>query len=77
MKYVKVIMLSALVFAAGCRTQEIVVDPVQSWEGHFMTVEEFREKTADIELQKNQSIWVLSNNTLKRVLKNQQNKQDN
>ena len=43
-------MLSALVFAAGCRTQEIVVDPVQSWEGHFMTVEEFREKTADIEL---------------------------
>ena len=71
----KIIAIMLLMLASGCMSNDIVVDPVQPWEGHYMTVEEFKEKTADIQLESNQSIWVLSNNTLKRVLKNQQNKQ--
>lgn len=61
----------AMISFSGCiSTSEIVVDPVKSWEGHYKTVEEFKTKTSDIELAENETIWVLSNKTLSRVLKN-------
>ena len=64
----------ALILAAitGCITKvDVVVDPVKPWEGHYVTTEEFKEKTAEIQLDEGESIWVISNNTLKRVLRNQ------
>ncbi len=48
------------------------VCPTEPWEGHYMTEGDFRRGTADIRLEKGESVWVLSNRTLKRVLKNVQ-----
>lgn len=46
------------------------VSTTQQWENHYMTVDDFKEGTKDITLKDGQSIWVLSNDTLSRVLKN-------
>lgn len=59
-----------IVFLNGCYINNIVIDPVKTWEGHYMTIEEFKTSTSDIVLEKDETIWVLSNTTLKRVLKN-------
>ncbi len=80
MKRIKQILkcfsIAIMLLATGCVSNDIVVDPIQPWEGHYKTVDEFKQKTADIQLEHNESIWVLSNNTLKRVIKNQQNSQN-
>jgi len=61
----------SLLLVSGCITRvDVVVDPVKPWEGHYMTTEEFKEKTSDIVLAEGETIWVISNNTLKRALKN-------
>ena len=49
------------------------VYPTKSWEGHFKTVEDFRKNTERMELKRGESVWVLSNRTLERVLKDQYN----
>jgi DNA-binding PadR family transcriptional regulator len=49
------------------KTLEIPV--VESWEGRYSTVKEFQEKTKDINLRDGQSIWVISNGTMYRILK--------
>ena len=54
----------------GCLTTEPKVESTKPWENHYMTVEEFYEQTKDITLDKDESIWVLSNHTLNRLLKN-------
>ena len=59
-----------VLFLNGCKTDDIVIDPVKSWEGHYYTKEEFFSKTSTLTLDKKESVWVLSNRTLKRVLKN-------
>ena len=48
---------------------EIEVNAVKSWEGHYMSVEDFHEKTKDISLERDEPIWVLSNRTLYNILK--------
>ena len=43
--------VAALILTAvtGCITKvDVVVDPIKPWEGHYMTAEEFKEKTAEI-----------------------------
>lgn len=59
------IMLFSL---TGC-ISIVEVQPTETWEGHYMTVEEFQSNTSNIELDEGTSIWVLSNHTLKRLLK--------
>ena len=68
MKLIVAIMLSVIL--AGCITIEPVVENTKQWENHYMTVEDFHAKTKDIKLDKDESIWVLSNYTLNRLLKN-------
>ena len=64
----KILVLAAFCCVlAGCRTIEIPV--AEPWEGHYLTTEEFHMKTQDINLKKDQSIWVLSNGTMYRLLK--------
>ena len=75
MKKMIAFTLAAICLSGCISTTEIVVDPVKSWEGHYKTAEEFREKTKDIQLEQNETIWVLSNKTLSRVLKNVEKKQ--
>lgn len=67
MKYVFILSLFALV---GCVSDQPTIQTVKSWEGHYMSVEDFNKQTNNIKLDKDESIWVLSNRTLKRVLKN-------
>lgn len=66
-----IILLVVLIctLTSGCITS-VTVDPVKSWEGHYMTTNDFYQATQNIQLDKNESIWVLSDKTLNRVLKN-------
>ena len=63
------IAIAVFVVCAGC-VSEPKIESTKLWEGHYFTVQEFNDKTKDISLDKNESIWVLSNNTLNRLLKN-------
>lgn len=66
----KFIKSSAVIMAfilAGCTTN-IEIQTTKSWEGHYMNEKEFHKATNDIKLDRNESIWVLSNRSLKRVL---------
>ena len=55
---------------AGCITkQQPVVEATKQWEGHYFTVEQFQKGTESLKLGKNESVWVLSDRTLARVLK--------
>lgn len=68
MKTIAVILVSIVL--CGCMTPDPKVESTKPWEGHYYSVDEFKGKTSDIELDNNESIWVLSNHTLNRLLKN-------
>ena len=40
------------------------------WEGHFYTTNDFVKAASTIHLEKGESVWVLSNKTLLKVLEN-------
>ena len=71
MKYLAIAML---ILAAGCINMTVNVDPVKSWEGHYKSTNDFYKATKDIQLENDESIWVLSDKTLNRVLKNVERK---
>jgi len=72
----KLLMAALVMLAAGCVSVErtIVIESAKPYEGHYMTVEDFRKGTENIQLQQDESIWVLSSVTLKRLLKNTESK---
>ena len=76
MKLVKVLFLALLIACSGCISIGVTpeVQTTKQWENHYMTVEDFKNGTANIELDKDESIWVLSNSSLSRLLKNYINK---
>ncbi len=56
--------------ACGCMTKPPKVEATKPWEGHFFTVEELQQQTSNIQLDEGESIWIMSNYTLNRLLKN-------
>lgn len=54
---------------AGCATQP-VVEPTEVWEGHFYNTNQVQEAVQKMQLKDKQSVWILSNTTLKRLLTN-------
>lgn len=66
----RIILLAICALICGCMTTTPVVQSTKSWENHYMTVTAFEAGTTNIVLDKNESIWVLSNTTLSRLLKN-------
>ena len=64
------------IICTGCFSSgpKIDINLVRPWEGHYMTVEDFREKTKDIRLENNESVWVLTNKTLYNILKDRNGK---
>ena len=54
----------------GCATPQPVVETAKPWENHYYTVQQFKDGTQNISLENGESIWVISNRTLSRVLKN-------
>ena len=65
------ILIIPSVLISGCKSDQIDVLTTKSWEGHYYTVEDFKTKTTDIKLDKKESIWVLSNQSLYYILKQQ------
>lgn len=67
----KTILTSIIIIClTGCITkQQPVVEATKQWEGHYFTAEEFQKGTESLKLEKNESVWVLSDRTLARVLK--------
>jgi len=65
----------AIAIITGCISVEhnVVIESAKTYEGHYMTVEEFKKGTESMQLQSGESVWVLSNVTLKRLLKNTEN----
>ena len=55
----------------GCTTiVEPTIESTKTWEQHYKSVEEFKVGTQNITLEKDETIWVMSNKTLKRLLIN-------
>ena len=69
----KIFSLSLLLIITGCHNN-IEVITTNNWEGHYFTVQEFNENTKNIKLDKKESIWVLSNRTLYKILEKKQEK---
>ncbi len=67
MRVIFAIVLAMLL--AGCATQP-VVEPTEVWEGHFFSTNQVQEAIQKIQLKDKQSVWILSNTTLKRLLTN-------
>lgn len=63
------VCLCALMLLVGC-ANTIQINTIKSWEGHFLTTNEFYNATKNIQLNSDETIWVLSDKTLNGVLKN-------
>ena len=64
----------SLVFSvlfSGCISMgpKIDVNLVKPWEGHYINVQDFYERTRDIQLDEGESFWLFSNKTLYNILK--------
>lgn len=68
----KLITILAFGLVSGCinTKPDITVQTVKTWEGHYVSVQQMLDNTKNMELEKGESIWVLSNNTLYRLLSN-------
>lgn len=63
-------ILATSLILAGCFSQkDPIIESTKPWEGHFYTVEDAKAKLDNASLDKNESIWMMSNHTLKRLLK--------
>lgn len=54
----------------GCISFEPTIESTKSWEQHYKSVEEFKAGTENIVLDEDETIWVMSNKTLNRLLLN-------
>lgn len=60
---------------SGCMTEKIVdIQTTKQWEGHFFTKQQVYEKIENMNLEKNESVWIISNETLFRILENYKSK---
>ena len=63
------IAIFLLMTLCGCIT-EPKLEATKPWEDHYYTVEYLKKKIDTIQLDKDESIWMMSNHTLNRLLKN-------
>ncbi len=73
MKEIITFLIFSLVFF-GCISYEPKVETTKHWENHYFTTNDFYNATTNISLENGESIWVLSNSTLSRLLKNVKDK---
>ena len=66
----KKLLTIALGLLAGCTVIQPIVQTTRPYEGHFYDKTSVEAAVQSIELQEGESVWILSNGTLKRVLKN-------
>ena len=65
----KTFAILAMLILSGCMT-EPKIEATKPWEDHYYTVDELKKIVDSIELSKDESIWLMSNHTLNRLLKN-------
>ena len=53
----------------GCVTKQIEAPVVRTWEGRYESRKAAVAAAQAIQLEKNESVWLLSSSTLKRLLK--------
>lgn len=53
----------------GCITKQIEAPVVRPWEGRYESGKAAVTAAQTIQLEKGESVWLLSNSTLKRLLK--------
>lgn len=70
MKLILLMLVSASFIGCMSVTYDAHIETIKPYEGHFMTTTDFYKATENIQLEEGESIWVLSNRTLKRTLKN-------
>ncbi len=63
------LIMIALVLVAGCATSP-KVETTKPWEGHYFDTNSVSDAVQKIQLDKKESVWILSNSTLKRLLTN-------
>jgi hypothetical protein len=68
-KILKSLIFICIIILTGCINTTPDIHTTKNWENHYMNVEDFHNKTKDIKLEKGESIWVLSNSSLSRLLK--------
>lgn len=68
MKKAFILMLLASTMS-GC-ISGLKVESTKPWEGHYFNVDDLKEKVEAIQLEENESMWLMSNHTLNRLLKN-------
>ena len=61
------IVLATLCF--GCVTQP-KIEATKPWEGHYYSQDDAENAVKNIKLDDGESIWMMSNHTLYRLLKN-------
>jgi len=68
---VKTIVLTLFVAAAagGCATKQAEIPVVRPWEGRYESEKAAADAVRGMRLEKGESAWLLSNSTLKRLLK--------
>lgn len=66
MKYILGVIL--MIMLTGC-VSTVTINTIKPWEGHYFSTNDFYNATKNIDLSENETIWVLSNTTLKQVLK--------
>lgn len=64
------VMLTIAIPGCISFTIEPRVETTKPWEGHYMCTNQIRRAVDGIKLEEGESVWVLSNRTLSRVLKN-------
>ena len=64
----RIIVLAICLLLTGCII-EPKIETTSPWEGHYYSFDELKSKVENQKLEEKQSIWVLSNTTLKRLLK--------
>ena len=63
------ILSIAATMLCGCITKQIEVPVVRPWEGRYESREAAVAAAQTIQLEKGESVWLLSSSTLKRLLK--------
>ena len=56
-------------FFAGCFT-EPKIESTKPWEGHYYSFKDLEKNISTAALDEDESIWLMSNHTLNRLLKN-------
>ena len=64
-----ILAIIATILLNGCMT-EPKLEATKPWEKHCYTVEELKQNIENMQLDKDESIWIMSNHTLNRLLKN-------